>query len=154
MPNTDASTGLTVERQAYIDGLRAVADFLQANPALVSSVVYRSFVSCNSHSPSSPDLLEAARAAGGKWEKHVDETDFHLTRSFGPHTITLFVGRENVCERVITHTETITHEVPDPEFVANIPTVTVTEEVEHVEWVCPPSLLAPDSLDAVTGEGR
>lgn len=44
--------------------------------------------------------------------------------------------REQVCTRVVTGLEIVTEEVPDPEYVAAAPKVTVTREVESVEWQC------------------
>jgi hypothetical protein len=55
--------------------------------------------------------------------------------------------RSAVCERVVTGTGTVTRTVPDPDALANVPTVEVTETVEHVEWVCAP-LLAPAEATA------
>jgi len=45
---------------------------------------------------------------------------------------------EQVCERVVTGTEVITREVPDPKVRVSM--VTVTETVETVEWICSPLL--------------
>lgn len=51
-------------------------------------------------------------------------------------TIRLTDLREVVCERVVTGVETVTEVVPDPEYIAAAPRVTVTREVESVEWQC------------------
>ena len=53
--------------------------------------------------------------------------------------------REEVCERKVT---VVTEEVEevDPEALAALPKVMVTREVEQVEWICPPSLLADEVL--------
>jgi hypothetical protein len=48
--------------------------------------------------------------------------------------------RNEVCEKVVTGTREVTKEVPDPEALAAVPKVTVTETVEDVEWRCHPIL--------------
>lgn len=50
--------------------------------------------------------------------------------------------RAEVCERVVTGVETVTEEVPDPDYIAAAPKVTVTRDIEKVEWKCGP-VLAP-----------
>lgn len=57
-------------------------------------------------------------------------------------TIELTDLRAKVCERVVTGVEVVTEDVPDPEYIAAAPTVTVTRNVEQVEWRCG-SILAP-----------
>jgi hypothetical protein len=86
-------------------------------------------------------LAEAARGLG-RVAKRSDESYLNLDRSFGPHKIQAYASHYGVCERIVVGTETVTEEVPDPELLAKVPTVTVTEEVEIVEWRCPDSLLA------------
>lgn len=51
--------------------------------------------------------------------------------------------RAQVCERVVTGTQTVTEEVLDPDYLAAAPKITVTREVESVEWKCGP-ILASD----------
>lgn len=50
--------------------------------------------------------------------------------------------RASVCERVVTKVETVTEEIPDPEYIAAAPKITQTREVETVEWKCTPILAA------------
>jgi heme-binding NEAT domain protein len=50
------------------------------------------------------------------------------------------VDREEICERIVTGTREVTVEVPDPEQLAAVPTVSVTKTVEDVEWICRPLL--------------
>lgn len=63
-------------------------------------------------------------------------------------TLKLTEVRAQVCERVVTGVETVTEEVPDPEYIAAAPTVTRTREVETVEWKCAPLLGEPVSAQA------
>lgn len=48
--------------------------------------------------------------------------------------------RDRVCDRVVTGSTTVTEEIPDPDYIAAAPKVTVTREVESVEWKCQPLL--------------
>jgi hypothetical protein len=122
----------TSERQEAIAGLRALADFLDANPdaKLPHNVQAMECVQ------SADALATRVRDLGGSWEKGTDESYFELTRSFGPRvSYQVFATRANVCERVVVGTE----EVEVKEYPAVEPiTKTVTREV--VEWRCPPIL--------------
>lgn len=55
-------------------------------------------------------------------------------------SVTLTDQRDQVCERIVTGTTTVTETVPDPEYIAAAPKVTVSREVETVEWKCGPVL--------------
>ncbi|MGW4123668.1 hypothetical protein [Nocardia sp. NPDC004711] len=52
----------------------------------------------------------------------------------------LTARRNDVCERIVTGVTQVTEEVPDPEYLAAAPMVSVTREVEQVEWRCEPIL--------------
>ena len=145
MSSTD-STATTVEptpvdlkRHEYIRGLRDLADFLDERPEVdVSELDTAARVFWYVRED---ELADAARTLG-RAEKTADESYVKLERRFGPHVVQAYTAHEGVCERVVVGTETVTREVPDPELVAEVPTITVTEEREIVEWRCPPSLLA------------
>ncbi|MRH86045.1 hypothetical protein GFY24_00950 [Nocardia sp. SYP-A9097] len=62
--------------------------------------------------------------------------------------LTLTDERAEVCERVVIHVETVTEQVPDPEYLAAAPTVAVEREVEHVEWKCTPILSHTEAVSA------
>lgn len=61
-------------------------------------------------------------------------------------TLTLTELRAEVCERVVTHVETVTDDVPDPEYIAAAPTVAVERVVETVEWKCAPILAQTEAV--------
>ena len=116
---------------AYTDGLRALADFLDEHD--VPEISWQA-VQFDVFASDAADLLERARALGGKWNK-ADKGDwFVLRRHFGPHYVDINAVRSKVCERVQVGTETV--EVTDPEA----PKVTVERPV--YEWKCPDSLSA------------
>lgn len=130
---------LTPEQSTYVDGLRTLADVLEDNPDLFG-VVEPSALTFHRYFLEPEEMTALVRAVGGTWTKESDGSYFNLNRDFGPHRIQAYVEHSQVCERVVT-TETVTREVPDPDALAAVPTITVTEEVEHVEWRCPESLL-------------
>lgn len=62
-------------------------------------------------------------------------------------TLELTEVRAQVCERVVTGVETVTEEIPDPEYLAAAPKITRTREVETVEWKCVPLLAQADEAE-------
>lgn len=56
--------------------------------------------------------------------------------------------RNLVCERVVTGVETVTEEIPDPEYIAAAPKITQTREVEQVEWQCGPIMGDAEAVQA------
>lgn len=145
-------------RQAYTDGLREIAAFLDRHPE-VDLPYLGNFTSIGINMPSLSILLvrpgeqreplaEIARAMGGA-EKAVSDSlgRFYVWRRFAGIALVASADRAEVCERVVTGTREVTKEVPDPEALAAVPTVLVTEVVEDVDWVCGPLLkTAPKGL--------
>lgn len=143
------------DRTAFVQGLRELADALEASPEI--PLPYRYF-SARVTSPNHLDddgkskhakrrAAEIARAIPAKVDKQSLGSLFALVTSFGPIKLEVFFDRDQVCERVVTGTRTVTEEEPDPEEVDKLPKRTVTREVEDVEWRCPDSLLAPPTHD-------
>lgn len=139
-------------RQA--EGLRALADFIEANPSLAEEMAY---TLSSMQDPVLKDdpvetLAEFARAAARAripHRKNGSDKYFRLELQFGDAvTFTPYASREKVCERVVVGTTPVTKTVPDPEALAAVPTIEVTEDVEQVEWVCRP-LLADTAEPAV-----
>lgn len=140
-PIHDPTDQLTVRQAAFLDGLRVFIDRCETTPDLIPDsglTIVKGVHRWGGEAPA-VQMARLAVAAGGKWEKRSDGDTFDLIGFFGPHKMILFTSQENVCERVVT-TETITREIPDPSV--EVPLVTVTEEVEQIEWKCPESLLA------------
>lgn len=130
-------------------GLRALADMIEANPELADN-----FSNALNHSGMKVHLRAGDRAVemasiarialrhGAKVRKDIDDKWHNLILTFGTVKAEVLAYRSDVCERVVVGTETVTKTVPDPEALAAVPTVEVTEEVETVEWVCTPLLAA------------
>ena len=139
-------------RQA--EGLRALADMVEASPEIAPLGEYCMQTLYVFSARSAEDHAMVTRAAlrhGAKVDKDIGEELYNLSLSFagGAVVAKVLANRSDVCERVVTGTETVTKTVPDPERLAEVPTVEVTETVEHVEWVCRP-LLAAEADAAVT----
>lgn len=126
------------QQQAWIDGLRALADFAEVNPDAIS--VYATF-QVDVFADDAADMARLAKSIGVPFEKTSSDTWYSLRKRFGPHTIQVTSARENVCEQVLVGTKTV--QKPDPDLLAAVPTVTVAEPV--FEWKCPDSILAAAS---------
>jgi hypothetical protein len=147
----------TDPRQAYIDGLHQIADFLAEHPEvplpylggdLRAGVTDHSLPIYLVTGSQRDDLAAIARAMGSASKVVQPDSDrFYVLRKFGAITLTASADRAEVCDRVVTGTREVTREVPDPEALAAVPKVTVTETVEDVDWVCGPLLAkAPNGL--------
>lgn len=76
----------------------------------------------------------------GKWTKKFTETYYTLIgQTAEGETVEINIHREKACDRVVTGKETVTHKVLDPDALAHVPMVEVTEEVDVVEWRCIPA---------------
>jgi hypothetical protein len=146
------------KRTAYTQGLRAVADLIDAHPGLPEP--YTSFYGSGNidvqwylQIQNQDFTWQKATAAkivsdiGGKWNKRdlvEGRLDFEQTLDNGVH-LTLTVSRDAVCERVVIGT----HEVTIPETPA-MPACDATPEhvktVEDVKWVCSPLLAEPRTI--------
>lgn len=140
---------LTDKQREWIDGLRAMADFCEANPEVLSAyplgLTFFSGIPAEVASPKAHmAYLARLMAPCDKAVKDYDPEKFQLRKHFGPHDVVKFTARENVCERRVVGTEEVEVEGYTDEAQAvldSLPTVTRTETREIVEWICPPSLL-------------
>jgi len=144
VPAKPAGAEDLARRQAA--GLRALADMIEQNPEIAELAVYlRNLNVFNSKSPEDHAVLaRAALRHDAVVGKDVSAELFNLTMSFadGAGVARALAYRHEVCERVVVGTETVTKTVKDPEAVAALPDVEVTEDVEQVTWICRPLLAA------------
>lgn len=135
-------------RSDYTAGLRALADLLDANPDVplpsrlgrdFSWAVFGSKVPTGQKVPVA--LADLARTLiPGVRNKRADDGYFRVSGKLHGLNLEVWAMREAVCTRVVTGTETVTRGVLDAAALAAVPTTTVTETVETVEWVCAPLL--------------
>jgi hypothetical protein len=142
MNNTVTENDTRTERQKAVDGIRALADFLEAHPDLDAPDTDRFHVCLTWNGDPKAEMAKWARAASHlKPVKDFDSDQFaRLLIPFGPTSIEVFANRSQICERVVTGVTQVTETVPDPELVKAVPLVEVTREIEDVEWVCTPLL--------------
>lgn len=144
--NTTTEAQSLAAKQAT--GLRALADLIEANPFLADALEYsliRTGVNAHIHGDKVAKLARFARAAkasGHTVSKDIDERWHNLDIDVAGIKIKVLAYREEVCDRVVTGTETVTKTVKDPARLAEVPEIEVTETVETVEWVCRPILAA------------
>lgn len=122
---------LDARQREWIEGLRELADFLEAHPAIlnpVSTFMMNQFV----YGDDAKTRIRMMVRGTGKWEKTPKGDFFCLSRPFGPHTVDINTSREEVCEKVQVGTREV--EVQDPEILKTVPMVTVNEPV--YEWEC------------------
>lgn len=141
--------GLTERQQAWVDGLRAMAGWAEANPEVIGDYPMGSYTFHGTLLGEPDEVREflrmAARAMApcDKVVPNYSPDSFHLVKNFGPHKVTVFADREVVCERRVVDTEDVEVEVYSDEAQAvidSLPKVTVTETREIVEWDCSPLL--------------
>lgn len=144
MTETNPNELLAAEQAA---GLRAIADMIEANPELAINFNHALNVGGLSlHLQSDDRAAEMAGIArttlrhGAKVTKDIDETWHNLKMMFGSLRVNVLAYRNEVCERVVVRTEKVTKKVLDPEALAAVPEVELTEEVDVVEWKCLPLL--------------
>lgn len=138
------------ERSEYIAGLRQLADVLEQHdelPLPVQGTLLPMSMCFLSGDDDRSAIAAGARALPCRLDKRVRDGSgcdsyFDLHGQLHGLRVQLTAYRDDVCERVVTGTEEVTRTVKDPEALAAVPEVEVTETVETVEWRCH-SILAP-----------
>ena len=118
----------------FAGGLRALADWLDANPDHAPHIIDpdRAYLlHCGDRA-----ALKAVARSLGKTKKHGDGNWFNVTRDFGGGvSLEAYTRRENVCRRVVTGTQVVpAHTEP----ARNVP----ESVVELVKWICDEPILA------------
>lgn len=145
---TDSITSGNDLAQRMVQGLLDLAAFIERNPdlaggfetSLITSGVHAHLRS-EDRAAQLGRYAQAAARHGAKVTKDIDDTWHNLVLRFaGDVRVAVLAYREEVCERVVTGTETVTKTMPDPAALAAVPTVEVTETVDTYQWVCTPLL--------------
>jgi hypothetical protein len=121
----------TAESEAFVAGLRAMADWYEAHPDMPrpSHLSVYSF-----GARETPDFMRRCARAMGTFEKDFSIHDlFALTKKFGPFPLRFVFTRDLVCESRVVGTRVVRKRVPPKD------TVMVEEDVveEIKEWDCP-----------------
>lgn len=134
MTNRDSATEMAA-------GLRQLADMIEQNPDIAKFATLTHLYAF--HVTSGADQAALARAAlkhGAKVDKEVSDDLHNLLLSWDGVSAYVLANRKNVCELVVVGSREVTEEVPDPEALAAVPTVTVTRTEDVTEWRCTPLL--------------
>lgn len=134
--------------QRTIDRLRASAQIIERNPKLSFIVGGTAGDKLLVYAFDRSELSRAARQLGGRWEKKVDESYFHLVQTIDDVQVQVYTLREAACEAKVVGTEPVTEQVvTDPARAAELRAEleALTEEVvvgerEVLEWECGPLL--------------
>lgn len=130
--------------------LRAIADVVENNPYLAAliaqafgSSVFPLYAAAEEQRSNLRELMaETVRQlqplATKPIEKRYGDKWFYAAVPMRAIKLELAEERDQVCTRVVTGVETVTEEIPDPEYIAAAPKITQTREVETVEWRCEP----------------
>lgn len=115
---------------AYVEGLRALADLIEATPELAGNYPTITHLTI---ADGAEDLARLASLLGGDRHKRPSERYMGITRDIsGGVAIEVYAPREEVCERRVVGFRT--EMVPDPDAPL------VERTVEVVEWECAPVL--------------
>lgn len=147
----------TFDRAAYIQGLRAIADLLEANPALPpfhggewTDQLWFVAGHGDTDDVARERLGILARAMGAARKEYHDDSPFHgfaLVGSIHGFRVDVRAPREAVCTKVVIGTREVQRERVVAPAVIQTPAVVeiVTETVEDFEWVCDGSILGASS---------
>lgn len=130
----------------YVAGLHTLGLFLSQNQEVLDRVYPLQFwipVYDSEDNPARTQMQSWARMLA-PCEKNYDTSDFELKKRFGPHTITVYTSRENVCTKRVVGTKQVerrTYTAEQQRVRDEMEAVTILEDEEVVEWDCPPSLL-------------
>jgi hypothetical protein len=128
------------ERTDYIEGLRQLADLLDANPDVplpyTGAGTFAPLQWVEVDDDARAVFAKVASIIPGTKTKRTDEYNFALAGQLAGLHVAVLAPRYAVCARVVIGTREVTEEVPDPEA----PKVTVTRTEEIVEWKCAPLL--------------
>lgn len=139
--------------------LRTLADAVEGNPFLAAliaqgfgSSLFPLYAAAEEQRDNLRELMaETVRQlqplATGPIKKQYSDKWFYAAVPMRAIKLELAEEREQVCTRVVTGVETVTEEVPDPEYIAAAPTITRTREIETVEWQCEPLMSARTGVE-------
>lgn len=136
------------------ESLRAIADLLDKHPELEDYDFADQRIWLFHYDNNTPEKVAQIARLLAPVTKEPIKQDYVLEKQVGKVKLRLHFSHANVCTKVVKGVRTVTEEVPDPEALAALPKVTVTREVEDVEWVCPDSLLAIAEKDDAIASGR
>jgi len=149
---------ISTRRANYTALLIDVAGLLRRHPEIPEPYFYSDETRFNVFGEGAAGIIATIRRAiGGTWDKEPRETEagmayLDLKGQWHGFAVTVTTSRDVVCKRVVTGTREVTKTIPDPEALAKVPQIEVTETERTYEWVCEP-LLAPRETAESADEG-
>lgn len=135
MTTTEQQAAAQQKATGLADGLRQLADMIEANPDIQPVYLTDMHVWCPRNVDEIRAIIRAAKASGATVEKTYSDSQANVGIRFGALRAMALVSREQVCERVVVGQETV--QVPDPAFIP--PTTPLIEKtVDVTEWRCRP----------------
>lgn len=128
-----------MEHKEYADGLRMVADFLEAHPEI--DLPEPSLTCYSVTSKEKAATIAKALSSGGRCEKDYSNDLVTLKRAFGCVTLHYHGMRYNVCEQVKVGTRIVPEQYVPPQPATEGHVVPEHEEAVY-EWRCAPLLAA------------
>jgi hypothetical protein len=126
-------------RRQFIEGLRAVAQFYEDNPAAWYDGMHLTLSMYVWGRAARKNLSETARAFG-HCNKIYDDNNITVSRQFSEQvTVAVFAAKARVCRRVVLGARILPERVVAATSEVCIP----ASRVEIVDWQCDP-LLKPD----------
>ena len=132
----------------YANGLRLVADFLEANPDV--PLPEDTLTSYSLHDKKRLSIVARALSHGGRCEKVYEDTIVNLKRDFGGIILRYIGVRSNVCTQVKVGTKVVPEQYVPPRPAVEAHVVPEHEEAIY-EWRCDPVLVEPDRPELTDG---
>lgn len=141
-----------------INDLHTIAEVLEQHPEINTPTIsdYSAGVTARFHYYGENAAAEIANDIrffpGVKFNKNdptkgtFENNYYTLTGKLDVLEVQFLAPRDKVCNRVVTGTETVTEELPDPAEVAKLPTVKTERTIETVEWQCVPLLAKAEAV--------
>lgn len=125
-----------MKNQEYVAGLRALADWYEANPDMPLPNPNAQVFNVSDIADDQKKAAQLIMKAAAPCKKIYADKLFHITKEFGPVELEFIFLREKVCERVVIAKE----EVPERLIPAQPERVEPAYVREIVEWRCEPIL--------------
>ena len=124
----------------YADGLRQVADFLEAHSEI--ELPEPTLTAYSLYSKEKAAATARAMSQGGRCDKVFEDTLVRLKRVFGTITLEYLGTRSSVCERVKVGTRIVPEQYVAPKPATEAQVIPEHEEAVY-EWKCAPLLAKP-----------
>jgi hypothetical protein len=123
------------------EGLRLLAQMIEDNPDLPEVTYPRINVWHAWSADQMRQLGRAALRAGAAVSKdYLDAGVVVMELRFAGLRADVLASRTTVCERIVVGEREVIEVVPDPEALAQVPTVELIRTEEIVEWRCAPGV--------------